>query len=245
MITAENLSKVFVAGGLNPFGKPARTTALDDVTFEIGSGETVALVGRNGSGKTTLLKILSTLILPDGGNATVGGLDVAGSPRKVREIIGVVNSDERSFYWRLTGAENLYLFGALYDIPRRELRGRVVESLRRYGLAEQTNVQVQAYSAGMKQRLSLARGLLHKPSVLLMDEPGRSADPVFREEFFEKLQNREFNEDGRTVFFATHSLPEAVDASDRVLMLDRGRIVFFDRPGSVGALKRMMSRGDA
>lgn len=241
MITTENLGKTFVAGGLNPFRKPARIRALVGVTLEIKGGETVALVGRNGAGKTTLLKILSTLILPDAGGASVCGVDVAAAPKETRKRIGVVNGDDRSFYWRLSGAENLYLFGAMYDIPPRALRGRLAALTDEFGLSEHAHIPVRAYSAGMKQRLSLARGLLHNPQVLLMDEPGRSADPVFREEFAGKLRDRYFNAGGRTVFFATHSLEEAAGAADRTVALERGRVVYFDSPAGAEELKKLLS----
>ena len=241
MIETEKLSKTYHTTPINPFRKPAQTTALESVTLRVGRGEAVAVVGRNGAGKTTLLKILATLVLPDGGRAEVCGHDVASQSAAVRSKIGIVTGDERSFYWRLSGRENLNLFGALHNIPRRELKERVARMLESFGLSEAADSPFRSYSYGMKQRLSLARCLMHEPDVLLMDEPNKGIDPLLQARSIEYIRDKIAGSGGRAVLLAPHNLEEAAALGGPVALLDKGRVIFFGKTGAL-ELREMMEK---
>ena len=206
-----------------PFARAERVPALRGVDFEVRPGEIFGLLGPNGAGKTTLVKILSCLVLPDRGKAVIGGHDVRDENR-VKPLLGLVNADERSFYWRLSGRENLRFFARLYDVPGRRVEPRIQELLDRVQMADAADRRFSDYSSGMKQRVAIARALLHDPPVLLMDEPTRSLDPAaslqLRRFIAEELQARH----GKTILLATHNLREAEDLCDRVAILVRGRI---------------------
>ena len=158
-------------------------TALDGVDLDVGGGEVVALLGANGAGKSTLLRILSTTVLPDEGVAWVAGNDVVAEPLAARRALGVALGDERSWYWRLSGRQNLEFFAVLYGIRRKEARRRVQELLGEVGLNHAADRRFDGYSAGMRARLSLARALVASPPVILLDELTRSLDPVAVSDF--------------------------------------------------------------
>ncbi len=240
MIEIENLSKTYVTAPLNPFGKPVATKALESLSLRAGRGEIVSIIGRNGAGKTTLLKILATLVLPDGGHAAVCGLDVVAQSSAVRRRIGIVTGDERSFYWRLSGRENLMLFGALYDIGPRDLRRRADATLEALGLSEKADAPVRSYSTGMRQRLALARCLLHEPDVLLLDEPNKGIDPIMQSRMIGYIRDELAGRERRTVLIATHNLEEAAALGGPAALLERGRLVSFATPDSVEQLRGLM-----
>lgn len=240
MILTENLAKTYSVAPVNPFRRAVKIPALAGVDLRVGAGEAVALVGRNGAGKTTLLKILGALVLPDGGRARVCGLDVVSRSRDVRAAIGLVTGDERSLYWRLTGAQNLALFGALYNVPPGELREKTARALADFGLGTHADVPVRSYSSGMRQRLMLARALLHEPRVLLMDEPNRAADPVLQGEFLARVRDDIAGRMKRAVLLATHNLEEAVSLGGRVAVIEKGKIVYSGKPDGVAELRDMM-----
>jgi ABC-2 type transport system ATP-binding protein len=198
-------------------------TALDDVSLQVAPREVVVLLGANGAGKSTLLRIIGTTVLPDAGTVMVGGHDGVAQPRAVRRSIGLLIGEERSWYWRLTGRENLEFFAALYGLPRRRRRTRALELLAECGLADAAERRFSDYSSGMRLRLSLARALLTEPPVLLLDEPTRTLDPIatrnFREQLLALVEQR-----GTAVMIATHDLHEAAEAADRVLVLRDGRL---------------------
>ncbi len=206
-----------------PFGRAERVRALRGVDLHVRRGEIFGLLGPNGAGKTTLLKILSCLILPDSGRAVVGGFDTA-QENQVKPRIGLIHPDERSFYWRLSGRENLRFFATLYDVPARRAETRIRELLEKVDLGESADRRFSDYSSGMKQRLAVARALLHDPPILLMDEPTRSLDPAaslaLRSFIRDELQKR----DGKTILLATHNLREAEILCDRLAILIKGRI---------------------
>ena len=158
--------------------KPKRVRALNGVSLEVGPGEICGILGPNGAGKTTLIKILATLIIPDSGSAGICGYDLADQPQHVRRLIGLVNTSERSFYWRLTGRENLQFYASLYRIPRQQAKKHIDELLNLVDLIEKGDIRFQNYSTGMRQKLAIARGLLSNPRVLFVDEPTRSLDPI-------------------------------------------------------------------
>jgi ABC-type methionine transport system ATPase subunit len=152
-------------------------TALDGLDLEVGRGRVFCLLGPNGAGKTTLIKVLATLVLPDGGRASVAGYDVALEPGPAKNAVGYAVSDERSFYWRLTGRQNLEFFGALYGLGGPARDRRIDELLRLAGLEEAADLRFNGYSTGMRQMLAFARALLADAAILLVDEPTRSLDP--------------------------------------------------------------------
>jgi ABC-2 type transport system ATP-binding protein len=199
--------------------------ALTDVSCEIRAGEFFGLLGENGAGKTTLFKILATLVLPDAGTAMVLGHDVARSPERVRRLLAPVIADERSLNWRLSGRENMRLFAALHDLRGAAAANRIDELLSLVNLAEAAERLVTGYSSGMKQRLLVARTLLARPSVLLLDEPTRSLDPISARAFRRFLREDVALAQGCTVLLATHNAEEAFDLCDRVGVLDRGRLI--------------------
>ena len=161
---------------LHPFDRRA-VTALDGLDLEVGRGRVFCLLGPNGAGKTTLIKVLATLVLPDGGRASVAGHDVALEPGPAKRAVGYAVSDERSFYWRLTGRQNLEFFGALYGLGGPARDRRIGELLRLAGLEEAADLRFNGYSTGMRQMLAFARALLADAAILLVDEPTRSLDP--------------------------------------------------------------------
>ena len=206
--------------------------ALDGVTLEVEAGEIVGLLGCNGAGKTTLLKILSTLVTPDAGTAEVAGFDVRRDPARVRRALAPVTADERSLDWRLSSRENLRFFGALHGFRGAELARRVEEVLAVVELLDAGERQVGTFSSGMKQRLLVARGLLSRPAVLLLDEPTRSLDPLAARSFRAFLR-RQITGGGGTALLATHSADEALELCDRVAVLGEGRVLALGTPAEL------------
>ncbi|MBI3697759.1 MAG: ATP-binding cassette domain-containing protein [Acidobacteria bacterium] len=197
-------------------------TALDGVTFRVSCGEIFGLLGPNGGGKTTLFGILSTLLVPASGAARVFGLDVAVEPHAVRRRIGVV-FQAASLDKKLTAAENLYHQGHLYGLHGRMLKERVRESLERVGLSDRAGDRVETLSGGLQRRVELAKGLLHHPDLLLLDEPSAGLDPGGRRDLWEYLTHLR-DSAGVTVLVTTHLLEEA-ERCDRLGILDSGRLV--------------------
>ena len=212
----------FLPGGPE---KPPETWALRDITLEVAEKSIFGLLGPNGAGKTTLLKILSGLILPTEGSARVAGHDVAASDTVIKRLLGYVSSDERSFYWRLTGRQNLSFFGSLYESHGGALRDRIQYLLARLELTGKADQPFGEYSSGMKQRFSVARALLHDPPIMLLDEPTRSLDPIsakhLRRFIGEELNGR----DGKTLILATHNLQEAEQLCSKVAVLSKGKLL--------------------
>jgi ABC-2 type transport system ATP-binding protein len=224
-IEINNLKKTFYDSSLIPFRKSKQITALDGVSLRVKPGEVVALVGRNGAGKTTLMKILATLVIPTSGQVRIGDADVVIAPERAKAMIGLATGDERSFYWRITGRQNLDLFAALYNIPRNQIRKRVNEVIQIMNLTPNANQTFKSYSTGIRQRLALARCLLHDPPVLLLDEPTHGLDPVMKSRLLNLLRNELAIGAGKTILFATHQLSDATEAADRIAILDRGKLL--------------------
>ena len=211
-------------------------TAVDDVSIEIREGELFGLLGENGAGKTTLIKMLSTTVLPTSGRASVLGHDVVKEAATVRRLIGIVSGDERSFYWRLTGRQNLQYFAALYHIPRSRIGRRIDELLNMLDVAEPADRRFDSYSTGTKQRFAIARGMLTDPSVLFLDEPTRALDPIAAGELRHHLAHHIVAGLGRTAVLATHTLSEAEEICDRIAIMRAGRLV------EVGTMDELRSR---
>jgi ABC-2 type transport system ATP-binding protein len=181
-------------------------------------------LGANGAGKTTLLKILAGLVLPDDGQVKVNGVDVTGSIHPAGHQMTYISGEERSHYWRLSGRENLRFVATLDEVPWRQVGRRVQEVLEVVGLGEAADHRVGTYSSGMKQRLGIARGLLSRPEILLLDEPTRSLDPLSAKHLGEFIKEDLVEQRGRTVVLATHNMEEATLVCDRVAILHRGEV---------------------
>lgn len=243
MISTADLRKSFRESSTLRFWERREITALDGVDLRVNRGEIVALLGRNGAGKTTLLKILATLVLPSAGTARIADIDVAQNSALARAHIGLLTGDERSFYWRLTGHANLELFAALNDIPRHRIPSRVSEALELAGLSGRAHTSFKSYSTGMRQRLALARCLLHNPPVLLMDEPTKGLDPPTKSRFLELLRDELANKQGKTILLTTHNIEE-VDAADRVDIIHNGKIVASLPPSEKERIKKTLDQNE-
>ena len=209
---------------------PGGTRAVDGVTFQVGAGEFFGFLGPNGAGKTTTIRILATLLRATSGQARVDGIDVASEPGTVRTRIGfamqTVATDPLA-----TGRESLELIGRLYRVPTAELWSRVDELLDLMGLREVGDRMSGTYSGGMRRRLDLASALVHRPSVLFLDEPTEGLDPQSRSALWDEL--RRIRAAGTTMFLTTHYMEEADELCDRIAIIDRGRIVVSGTPGEL------------
>ena len=210
------------------------TPSLQGVTLQVYEGEFFGLLGPNGAGKTTLFKILSTLVLPDEGVATVWGHDVVDDDAAVRALLTPVLTNERSLNWRLTARENLELYATLHGLREAERAERVQEVLQAVELTDTGRKPVGKFSSGMKQRLMIARALLSRPRVLLLDEPTRSLDPISARAFRAFLREEIAGRQGCTVLLATHNTEEALHLCDRVGVLNRGRLLSVGAPDELG-----------
>ena len=207
--------------------------ALRGISFDLKHGEVLALVGANGAGKSTLLRILTTLLLPTRGQAHVCGFDVAREPAKVRLQIGYHTGADACFYARLSGRENLTLFAGLNNLSQEETSRRIAELTDLFGLGALLDRQVRTLSTGNIHRLGLARAMLHRPSVLLLDEPTRSLDPLAAAEFRRFLLDQIVGKHGTAVLFASHALAEVEQLASRVAVLDGGRLLCCDTPAGL------------
>ena len=201
--------------------------AVKGIDFNIRQGEIFGFLGPNGAGKTTTISMLSCLLEPTSGSATIDGLDVVRDAAQVKRIIGLV-PQEIALYPTLSGRDNLNFFGRIYGLRGRRLRERVDAALEIVGLSERAKDAVQTYSGGMKRRLNLAAGLLHEPKVLFLDEPTVGVDPQSRNHIFENVER--LNREGLTILYTTHYMEEAERLCDRVLIIDYGKIVALDTP---------------
>lgn len=218
--------------------------ALRGVDLEVPWGGIVALLGPNGAGKSTLLRTLGTSVLPDAGVVEVAGGNVVDQPGAARRALGLVLGEERSWYWRLSGRQNIEFFAALHGFGRREARSRAVELLKLVDLVAEADRRFDRYSSGMRARLSLARALLHEPPVLCLDEPTRTLDPVAASAFRALVVAQA--ETGRAVLFTTHDLHEAAAVASRVVVMVRGRVAASaeDRPNAARLERILIDAAD-
>jgi ABC-2 type transport system ATP-binding protein len=210
--------------------------AVDDISFEIKAGELFGLLGPNGAGKTTTVKMLATLLIPTKGSASILGFDVVAGANEVRKRIGFIFGGERGLYWRLSGIDNLRYFASLYGVEPEISRKRIPYLLEMVGLKDRGNERVEGYSRGMKQRLHVARTLLHDPEILFLDEPTIGLDPVGAREFRQVI--RDLQSEKKTILLTTHYMFEADSLCERVAVIDKGLIVALDSPSE---LKRHVS----
>jgi ABC-2 type transport system ATP-binding protein len=218
------IPKRYIEYIINPF-KQKKYTALNGINLEINSSDRVAFLGSNGAGKTTLLKLIGGLLYPTSGNITVDQYDTTKENLKARQKIGFVLNEERSFYWRLTGIQNLKFFGALDNLTGDELNEKVAELIQLVGLEESGDKLFAGYSSGMKQKLAIARGLLSDPDILILDEPTRTLDPISAEDIKNLVSDRIHLNKERTLLIATHSLIEAESLCNKFCFMKKGKIV--------------------
>jgi ABC-2 type transport system ATP-binding protein len=208
-------------------------TAVDDVSFDVRRAEIFAFLGPNGAGKTTTIRMLTTLLRPTSGSLELDGLDPTSRRNEVRQRIGVVFQDP-SLDQDLTAWENMDIHGVLYGVPRRERHERAARLLELFDLADRRDARVKTFSGGMRRRLEIARGLLHTPRVLFLDEPTLGLDPQSRNQMWTHVRN--LNEsDGVTVFLTTHYMDEADRVAHRIAVIDHGRIVAIGSPAELKA----------
>jgi ABC-2 type transport system ATP-binding protein len=218
MIEVKNLTRNF-----------GQLVAVNTLNFSVREGEVFGLLGPNGAGKSTTLSMLCTILKPSSGTATINGTDVTRHPAQVRRMIGIVFQDP-SIDDRLTGRENLEMHANLYDVPRADVRRRIDEVLELVELKDKADLLMRTYSGGMRRRLEIARGLIHYPKVLFLDEPTIGLDPQTREHiwtYVSALSRRE----KITVVLTTHYMEEADELCERIAIIDYGKIIALDTPG--------------
>ena len=239
-VIAEHVTKTFpeshgFSAWLRHRGAPPRHTALRDVSLSVHRGELFGLVGPNGAGKTTLLKTLVTLTLPDSGSIRIDGIDPTQKPEAARGRIGLCTSEDRSFYFRLTGRENLQFFGALVGLRGAVLAQRIEKVISQVDLESELDRRFSNYSSGMRQRLAVARALLADPDILFFDEPTRAVDPIHAESLRRFIREELVLSRRKTVILATNLLEEAWSVCDRIAILKKGAIVAIGPPNEIGA----------
>jgi ABC-2 type transport system ATP-binding protein len=228
IIRVEGLTKVF---------RSQRRTvqAVRGVSFEVENGELFGLFGPNGAGKSTLVRMLSTLLVPTEGRATVAGLDLVSEPLKVRQTIGLVASDERSFYGRLSAHRNLEFYAALQGVPRRQIAERARMVLGLFDLSDKADAPFQSLSTGQRQRLNMARALVHDPPILFLDEPTKSMDVQTSDFVKELIRDELVARRGKAVVFISHELYEMDNFCHRVAVLAEGRLRAIGSPEDLAA----------
>jgi ABC-2 type transport system ATP-binding protein len=211
----------------------ATFTAVNGVDLQIKRGEIFGLLGPNGAGKSTTIRMLCTLLEPTSGTATVNGFDVVKQANEVRRSLGTVLAGERSIYWKLSGRENLEYFAALYHIPTAIAKKRVEELIERMEIKDRANELVEKYSTGMRQRIAIAKALLARPPILLLDEPTLGLDPQAARNLRELIA--QLKEEGHTILLTTHYMEEADLLSDRIGIIDSGKVIALDTPANLKA----------
>ena len=213
-------------------------TAVKGITFNIQEAEIFSLLGPNGAGKTTTISMLSTLYTPTSGEATIGGHSVTKDPMAVRNLIGVV-PQELALYDDLSARENLIFWGQMYGLSGKTLKVRVEEVLEQIGLSDKAKNRIKTYSGGMKRRVNIGVGLLHKPRLLFMDEPTVGIDPQSRRAILDTVKS--LNQQGMTVLYTTHYMEEAEELSNRVGIIDHGELIAL---GTQAELTRQVGEND-
>jgi ABC-2 type transport system ATP-binding protein len=231
VIEVDQLARRYTTGSRLRRGPRTEVEAVRGISFEVERGELFGLLGPNGAGKTTTIKMLITLLLPSGGSARVLGHDVVKDPREVRRRIGYVFGGDKGLYERLSALDNLRYFAELYGVPPREQRARIGELLELVGLTGREDERVEGYSRGMRQRLHIARGLLHRPEVLFLDEPSIGIDPVGARELRDTVAA--LVQHGTTVLLTTHYMFEADALCDRIAVIAGGSLVAEGTPAEL------------
>ena len=220
-VRCEELRRVYKSKNL--MGKSRETVALAGLSLDVDQGTVFGLLGPNGAGKTTTIRVLTTLLLPSSGFASVMGFDVERQPNEVRKRIGLVTGGERGFYGRLSALQNLRYFGALNHLHPKLVGQRSLQLLEQFGLSQQVEVPVEQFSRGMRQRLHLARGLIADPEIIFLDEPTLGLDPAGAAEVREMV--RKMVDLGKTVVLTTHYMFEADSLCNAIAIIDKGELV--------------------
>jgi ABC-2 type transport system ATP-binding protein len=226
VLVAENLRKTYDTKIRTGFFKKEKSQveAVKGINLQIQKGQIVGLLGINGAGKTTSIKMLSTLISPTSGTINIDGIDAVKNSMEVKKRINMVAGGERMIYWRLTGRENLWYYGQLYDIENKELEKRIDYLLELVGLEDSQNVPVERYSKGMKQRLQIARGLINNPSYIFMDEPTLGLDAAIAKELREHVK-RIASVEGKSILLTSHYMAEVEELCEYIYIMDKGTII--------------------
>jgi ABC-2 type transport system ATP-binding protein len=227
-IEVRDLHRVFRATIGTIRRKTREVVAVDGISFDVRDGELFGLLGPNGAGKTTTVKMLTTLLIPTSGSATILGHDVVKDADAIRSRIGFIFGGERGLYWRLSAKDNLRYFADLYHVDPDVAKRRLPELLELVGLSGREDEKVEGYSRGMRQRLHVARCLLHDPQVLFLDEPTMGLDPVGARELRQVINNLVAQD--KTVLLTTHYMFEADALCERVAVINHGKIVALDTP---------------
>ncbi len=237
-VEVRDLTRVYTTRSF--FGSVSRETrALDGITFSAHSGELFGLIGPNGAGKTTTIKILTTLLTPTSGEAKVLGMDVTKDIYEIRRRIGIVYGGERGLYNRVSAVDNLKYFADLYGVDPAAASKRIPRLLELVGLSERADEKVEKYSRGMKQRLHIAKALVHDPELLFLDEPTIGLDPAGARDIRKMV--REMRDQGKSIILTTHYMFEAEELCERIAVISKGKIVALDTPSALKGMVRDIS----
>lgn len=247
VISIDRLSKTFPTplARLKQFlRRPVKppVQALNDISFDVQTGEIFGLIGRNGAGKTTLTKIIATLVQPTTGSVTVNGFDSVRDEERVRAAVGLATAEERSFYWRLTVEQNLMFFARLYGLSDNRARRRIIELVEQFELKDLVSRRFGELSTGNKQRMAFARAMLSAPPVLLLDEPTRSLDPLAAARMRALINKLAASDPPVTILLTSHNLPEVEELCARIAIISSGRIRAIGTPQEMRAEHRQTER---
>jgi len=215
-ISFNNVSKLYRAPSFIPWRQAKKTQALNNVSFFCPTGKISCLLGPNGAGKTTIIKIISGLITPCKGEVIISS---------TINKIGLATTNDRSFYWRLTGRQNLDFFASLYGLSGKSKKNRVQETIKELGLTQEADKPFRLYSSGMKQKLIFARAILSNPEILLLDEPTAHIDPITKKTIYKIIKENFINRFNMTILLCTHDLSEAQLLADQIVLLDKGKVI--------------------
>jgi ABC-2 type transport system ATP-binding protein len=233
-VNVKNLHKVFYS--IRGFWRQRKhpVIAVEDISFDIKRGELFGIVGPNGAGKTTTVKMLSTLLLPTNGTASIFGLDILRDTTKIRTRIGFTFGGNKGLYGRLSGLDNLRYFAELYKLDPDVIPGRIKELFETVGLTGREQDRVETYSSGMQQRLHLARAMLHDPELIFLDEPTVGIDPIGAREIRQLV--KELVKRGKTILLTSHYMHEVEQLCDRIAIVNHGKIIALDTPAALKSL---------
>ena len=217
MIEINNVSRIFR-------DRKKTITAVQHITFSVKKGEVIGLLGENGAGKTTLLRMISTILEPSSGTISMDGIDIHKDPMKVKARIGVLFGSETGLYDRLTARENLMYFAKLYKLSNHEAKNRIEELATRFGIKDILDRKVEGFSKGMRQKVMIARTLIHNPEVILLDEPTTGLDITAANLFREVIH--QLKREGKTIIFSSHIMEEVTALCESIVMIHKGELVY-------------------
>lgn len=232
MVKAIELNSIY-----KEFDAIKKNIALNDISFSCNEGEITGFLGINGAGKSTTMRILSGLLIPDKGTAHIKGVNV-NNKNKIRKMVGLDNGDVRAVYWRLTGRENLDLFGRIYGLNKQERKNRIEELNEYIQLGERLDDLMEKYSRGMIRRIQIARSLIHDPEILLLDEPTTGLDIMISKDIRNSITQL-VKERNKTILYSSHNLNEVESICDRVIVIHKGKIIADDTPKNIASKTNM------